>query len=211
MNDERLLELAMLHLDGRLDKAAEAELSAWLERSPRERHIRFDELVDVAAALVLAGAEDAEIPEDGLSNLLAAVEAEEALPPVTPGFSYLREQDSPWVELPQKGLRIRTVSDHPDDAFTIVVLEMDPGAVYPRHHHKGVESGYILSGDLEMDGRMFRAGDFMRAAPGSDHPDFVSPSGCQALLVMARENFPRKTVKGLSWVNRLLRRGGAHT
>jgi len=216
-------ELASDYLDAPLSAGEEAKLSQLLEHKSQANQAGFGDVVDVAASLIAAGAVDTPAPPGSLDRLMNAVDQLDpavdrdappdesngptALPPIAKGFGYLSQSDAVWVELPQPGLRIRTLSDHPEDPFTIIVLEMDPRAVFPYHHHKGVETGYILSGDLDMDGRIFVKGDFMRAEASSDHPEFISPSGCQALLVMARENFPRKKMKVLSLANRLLKRG----
>lgn len=209
MTTDRFLELMVLYVDGDMDESAGAELDEFLAKDLTHQQ-RFNEQIELMTDLILTGAPESTAPEGGLDRLMGAVDQKEVVlhPPqsTTAGFTYLTEKQSTWVDLPSPGLRVRTLSDHPDDPFTILVLEIDLGAIYPRHHHKGVESGYILSGDLEMDGRIFRAGDFMRAEPGSDHPDFSSPSGCQALLVMARENYPRKRLKAFTVFDRLFRR-----
>jgi len=54
-------------------------------------------------------------------------------------------------------------------------------------------------------GQLFKPGDFMRAAPGTEHMPFDSPSGCHALLVMARENYQRKTMAGLKLLRTIKR------
>lgn len=215
-------ELVSQYLDEGLSENKQVELDDWLNECP-DNQAAFAAQVDLAAQLMLSEVDAVELPLGGLEKLLEAIsnsEQETTASPLTEsdhfgkeqtpstlgGFSYLLEKDSPWIELPSKGNRIRTLSDHPDDPFTIIVLEMDPGAVFPHHRHRGVETGYVLHGDLEMNGRVYGKGDFMRAEPGSNHPDFNSPSGCQALLVMARENYPRKRLRALKIFNKL----GAH-
>jgi len=208
MREERLDELAIAEASHGLLVEEEAELSNWFAVDQNQklsecRLADYKRRVDLLAAVVLAGSVQTDVPAGHLDGVLAAIDesvgqsgnSPAKVPPA--GFTYLLEKDSLWVDLPYEGCRIRTLTDHPEDPFTIVVLEMDPGSLFPQHTHKGVETAYLLSGDILMDGQMFRPGDFMRAAPGSDHMAFESPSGCQAMLVMARENYQRKTMTGL--------------
>src|SRR5262245_25287805 len=56
-------------------------------------------------------------------------------------------------------------TEYPDGHFTYIMLvEVAPNATVPRHTHPGVESSYILEGELELviDGKppaKFKAGD----------------------------------------------------
>lgn len=81
------------------------------------------------------------------------------------------------------GVRFKTLSV--DDARDVVMLlvEMQPGARFPDHPHAGgAEEGLLVSGDVEMDGRMMRPGDYYHADAGTTHVNITSPSGCTALL-----------------------------
>ena len=208
MTAECLDDLAIAEASQGLLPEEEAKLATWFTAHPELSESRLADYklrIDLLAAIALAGSVQAGVPAGHLDGILAAIDKEESDDPAAnapakeppAGFTYLLEKDSPWVELPYEGCRIRTLSDHPADPFSIVVLEMDPGGTFPQHAHKGVETAFLLSGDILMDGQMFLPGDFMRAAPGSDHMAFESPSGCQAMLVMARENYQRKTMTGL--------------
>jgi anti-sigma factor ChrR (cupin superfamily) len=66
-------------------------------------------------------------------------------------------------------------------------MEVGAGATYPAHDHAGYEELYVLSGDLETEGRLLGPGDFLHAEPGSHHNPLHSPHGCTALLVVPRE------------------------
>jgi len=81
------------------------------------------------------------------------------------------------------GVRFKTLSV--DDARDVVMLlvEMQPGARFPDHPHAGgAEEGVLISGDVEMDGRKMRPGDYYHADAGTTHVNITSPSGCTALL-----------------------------
>lgn len=108
-----------------------------------------------------------------------------------PDFSFVMGPDveEEWVDLPNPGSRIRVLSDNEADGHTIFVLELDSDTTVLAHSHQGAESAFVLSGDLEIEGRFLRAGDFSRAAPGSHHRRLSSRDGCRALLVTSYENF----------------------
>jgi len=67
----------------------------------------------------------------------------------------------------------------------ITLARLDPGARFPEHHHDGAEELFLLSGDACSLGRELHPGDYHRAAPGSEHDDTTSHSGCHAVLVVA--------------------------
>ena len=81
------------------------------------------------------------------------------------------------------GVRHKTLSV--DEARDVVMLlvEMAPGARFPDHSHdQSSDEGLVISGDLVMDGRELRAGDYYHAEIGTRHMNITSPSGCTALL-----------------------------
>lgn len=62
------------------------------------------------------------------------------------------------------------------------LMEMAPGASSRPHRHAGAEEFYVLEGELvDFDGHVYRAGDFVRLAPGTAHTS-LSPAGCKLLV-----------------------------
>ncbi|MCX6955561.1 MAG: cupin domain-containing protein [Verrucomicrobia bacterium] len=83
------------------------------------------------------------------------------------------------------GVRFKTLSV--DEARDVVMLlvEMRPGARFPDHpHDTSADEGVVISGDVDMDGRLMRPGDYYYAGQGTMHQNVTSPSGCTALLSM---------------------------
>jgi quercetin dioxygenase-like cupin family protein len=79
--------------------------------------------------------------------------------------------------------------DGPVEGFEIVdvKVEIEPGATIARHTHPGIESGYFISGSVELtvegEGtRTFRAGDGYQVAAGVPHG---GKSGDQATVIAA--------------------------
>ncbi len=102
-------------------------------------------------------------------------------PPMTFSFDATAE----WTALPGvEGIRIRVLSINESQGYRVLQVELDPGAVFPAHHHAaGPEDLFVLSGDLLTEGRTLGPGDHFHAEPGTDHQRLVSPSGCRAILV----------------------------
>jgi anti-sigma factor ChrR (cupin superfamily) len=96
-----------------------------------------------------------------------------------------RDDPAVWKSLPIPGLSIRLLYvDHQRKTQTIM-LRAEPGAVLPPHEHSAAEECYVLEGELETLGTVFKAGDFFRAAPGTSHGESRSPTGCTVLITSA--------------------------
>lgn len=190
MTRERIEEFAVSYSAGELDGQDFAEFKTWRTNATAEELSWFAAIVDTAGDLALSQiqpvAPSLEVKDKLMSKLGLDSEGSE-----DPNFSFLLQADEggQWVDLPVPGARIRVLSDKKGDGHTIFILELDPDTTFPAHKHKGAESAYLLSGDLEVEGRFLRPGDFSRAAPGSHHGSLYSRDGCRALLVTSWENF----------------------
>ena len=70
------------------------------------------------------------------------------------------------------------------------VLKMEPGAKSLPHTHSGYEEFLILDGELiDLDGKIFKKGDFISFEPGSKHSSFTK-IGCLVLVFMRGINIP---------------------
>lgn len=90
-----------------------------------------------------------------------------------------------WLAVPGiEGIRVRILAVNQPQGYRVMVVEVDPGASFPPHHHgTGPEDLFMLSGDLVTEGRTLRPGDHFHAEPGTDHQRLTSPSGCRAIVV----------------------------
>ncbi len=76
---------------------------------------------------------------------------------------------------------IRTI-DFPAGYTTVTaIVELGPGSCSGRHTHPGIDTGYVMQGDLvlKVDGKpeqTFKAGDSFETSPFTPH-DACSPSG----------------------------------
>jgi len=91
----------------------------------------------------------------GIAEFIATdASAQGAPPPASAGFT-------------QKILS-QTEGPMPGYVTIIVEAEVQPGAVVPRHTHPGIESAYLLEGNLEPT-RTYKAGDFYQVPTGTPH------------------------------------------
>ncbi|MFO0840463.1 MAG: cupin domain-containing protein [Phycisphaerae bacterium] len=94
-----------------------------------------------------------------------------------------RAGDTPWEETGVAGVRVRRLfMDEKRDQFTALV-QMDPGASYPRHVHNGPEECLVISGDLHVGDTVMHAGDYQRAGVGSHHVVQRTERGCTLLII----------------------------
>tara|TARA_B100000767_G_scaffold176191_1_gene164623 strand:- start:568 stop:915 length:348 start_codon:yes stop_codon:yes gene_type:complete len=70
------------------------------------------------------------------------------------------------------------------------LLEMKPGAKSLPHEHTGFEEFLMLEGELiDLDGKIFKKGDFISFEPGSSHSSSTK-DGCLILVFMRGINQP---------------------
>ena len=70
------------------------------------------------------------------------------------------------------------------------VLKMEPGAKSLPHTHSGYEEFLMLEGELiDLDGKVFKKGDFVTFEPGSKHSSYTK-DGCLILVFMRGINKP---------------------
>ncbi len=79
------------------------------------------------------------------------------------------------------------------DGHEIYLIRFDPGASSVPHEHLGREEFMVLQGELvDCDGTVFRAGDFVSYAQGSQHYS-TSETGCTLLVsVLGGRNTPAR-------------------
>lgn len=206
MNNERLEDLAVLYSAGELSGQDLADFQAWRPLASADELAHFAAIVDDSAALASSQIAPVAPSASVKAGLFAKIGLDQTPAPEAQDFSFRpeREEDGEWEELPVKGARVRRLSDYDEDGHTVFMLELDPGTIFPSHVHKGAECAFVLSGDLEIEGRFLRAGDFSRAAPGTTHRSLYSRDGCRALLITSRENFPRKTLNAYTGIRKAL-------
>ncbi len=159
---------------------------------------------DAVAALAAAAFPPVAPPADLKDRIMAGIKDDKESG--TPGgYFFMGADEGEWSPLPGGKIRLKVLSDLEESGHTLVLLEADPGGVFFPHAHKGMEEVFLISGDLETEGRTMGPGDYLRAAPGTRHHKAVSRNGCRAIMVTARENHPRKAIGFYDGLMRSLR------
>lgn len=160
---------------------------------------------DETVAAITAAAFPPMAPPAELKEIIMAKISESPAPKEEGGYFFIGDDEGEWSELPGGKVRLKVLSDLDESGHTMVLLEADPGGVFFPHAHKGMEEVFLISGDLETEGRHMQAGDYLRAAPGTRHHRAISHTGCRAIMITARENHPRKAIGLYSGLVRSLR------
>ena len=75
------------------------------------------------------------------------------------------------------------------DRMTIAVVDLDPGAVLPEHHHENEQLGFVIAGTLTMrvgtEEQALKAGDMYAIPSDVPHDAVAGPEGCVVADVFA--------------------------
>lgn len=196
---DELEQLAAIEALGALDGKDRARLQEILAGSPaaRDAYRRF---LDAAAALTVqvvpkkpAPSVRARVLEKIRKTPQVPIPAPQpAAPAPAPspadGIQFIFA-DAPWMESPVPGSRLKVLSAGPTQEYVMLLVEFGPGVTYPEHDHLGAEEMYVLTGDLQSEGRSLGPGDFLHAEPGTHHQPLHSIHGCTALMVVPKVAF----------------------
>ena len=73
--------------------------------------------------------------------------------------------------------------------MTLAVVDLEPGAVVPEHHHENEQLGFILQGSMTFtvggEKRELRAGDTYEIPSNVPHDAVAGPAGCTAVDAFA--------------------------
>ena len=73
--------------------------------------------------------------------------------------------------------------------MTIAVVDLDPGAVLPEHHHENEQLGFVIAGTITMrignDKRELHVGDMYAIPSDVPHDALAGPDGCTVTDVFA--------------------------
>lgn len=105
-------------------------------------------------------------------------------------FRFVPADGGEWRPHPVPGIRMKTLSRDSSRGYAMYLLQAQAGAEFPSHDHSGAEECLVLEGDLTINGRLLRPGDFHHAAAHTTHAPITTQSGCVVLLVVDDRDFP---------------------
>jgi anti-sigma factor ChrR (cupin superfamily) len=92
-----------------------------------------------------------------------------------------------WVEPEWKevapGIACKLLATDTDRDRVSMLVRLAPGVDYPPHRHAGIEELHLLHGELLIDDKKLRPGDYIRAEAGSVDRRVWSETGCTCVLV----------------------------
>lgn len=120
-------------------------------------------------------------------QLMARIKASASADTLPPGvLSIVRANDGKWLATPFAGITMKPLFTDPVSGNQSVLVRMEPGSVYPCHHHKGLEHSLVLEGDAIFSDHTLYAGDYEVAASEHDHSSITTKGGCLVFLMRNR-------------------------
>jgi len=101
----------------------------------------------------------------------------------------LSAANADWFETGLPGIRGRVLSVDRQRSVVTMVFRVEPGAVSPAHRHHGPEECFVISGSVNFEGRVLRAGDFSHADKDSEHGEMTTTEGAEVLVIGAIEDY----------------------
>jgi anti-sigma factor ChrR (cupin superfamily) len=98
-----------------------------------------------------------------------------------PTMVAIRSADLQWQPYQTEGVEVAVLFLDPINRMCSAVVKAADGIIYPLHQHHGIEEIYVLEGELEIDGHVYLAGDYIRSYPNSIHPP-ATTKGCKFLI-----------------------------
>ncbi len=99
-------------------------------------------------------------------------------------------QGAPPPAVPGVTRKILTQMDGPSPGYVTIMMDVtiDAGTKIPRHTHPGIESSYILEGDVDLPvqgqpTRAFKAGEGFQVPPETPHAGGDPPKAKTRLLI----------------------------
>jgi quercetin dioxygenase-like cupin family protein len=102
------------------------------------------------------------------SRLFEQIELEESQSKAAE-FVALRSPEITWYPHFIKGIKIAILHTDTQKRELSCLVRCEPGAKYPLHRHSGHEEIFMLEGDLQVEGKVYGAGDYLVSAPYSAH------------------------------------------
>lgn len=107
------------------------------------------------------------------------ISAETGMPFELPASS--ARLDPEWEEA-GPGISCKLLTTDTERGRVSMLVRLAPGTDYPPHMHSEFEELHLLEGELWIDGRKLRPGDFNRAEPGTIDRRVWSETGCTCFL-----------------------------
>lgn len=89
---------------------------------------------------------------------------------------------SGWKPYPIPGVAYRRLHVDKVKGEILMLVRAEAGSSYPTHNHSALEEMFMLEGELDFSGTVYKAGDYIRSECGSTHAASETRTGCMFLL-----------------------------
>lgn len=200
MTSERLEELAVLNSIGALSSEELKEFNRCVEEADQTTLSQAAAWNEVATSLAFASTGLKVPPPHVKNSLMRRIQerhaTERALEgPGTSRFDHAKGIYSmfpgrmEWSKHPVSGVYFKVLSESEKRGYVTMLMKVDPGTLFPEHHHSGEEECYILSGSIILNGKKLGAGVLHHGDEDSEHGTLTSDEGALLLLVVAKEDY----------------------
>lgn len=98
------------------------------------------------------------------------------------------EPEARWIDEPAwkeigPGITCKLLATDEANQRVSMLVRLAPGVAYPAHSHAGVEELHLIDGELSIEDRLLRPGDYHRAEPGTADTRVFSETGCTCVLL----------------------------
>lgn len=87
-----------------------------------------------------------------------------------------------WAEV-APGISVAILAADTERDRVSMLVRLAPRTAYPPHRHADVEELHLLDGELWIEDRLLRPGDYNRGEPGQVDQRVYSETGCMCVLV----------------------------
>lgn len=199
MRPQRLEELILLHAIGALDGDELKELRHALASGDSDA-LRYATTWNEVVTLFAEGLQPLDPPSEVKQNLLRKIQEHHAEQRAKEGPGSWRLEHAngvysvypermEWLKHPVPGVSFKVLSESEKRGYVTMLMKVEPGTIFPAHHHSGEEECYILSGSIIVNGRRLGTGVLHHGDEGSDHAALTTDEGALLLLVVAREDY----------------------
>lgn len=184
--DDDLRETLALYVFGLLEEGESAAVDTHIAKGCSVCADEVKAFSQTAAAIPEA-LETIQPPPHLKQKVLESIRPPAGLEQPLPGVFVLK-QGGDWKQTPLPGVSTKTLYIDPETSFVTTLLRLQPGAVYPPHHHVGVEQCLVLEGTVRIGDIALQSGDFEFAGVGTNHGPVTTDTGCVLLLVANRHD-----------------------
>ena len=99
-------------------------------------------------------------------------------------------EEPPWKEV-APGITCKLLATDEARGYVSMLVRLAPGVSYPPHLHADVEELHLLEGELWIEDRLLKPGDYNRGEPGTGDVRVFSETGCTCVLMTSSRDILR--------------------